>query len=136
MNNYLENNNGYIKGKCTKSLNSSYETKRYDDSRKYSIIYIVSNDFFRHLLLMMLVKNKIIDSSKSLNLEFNALIKRRETILENNQPVEQEINETKKYYPFNIYAYSNKIIIGGETIGIEVHSDGVYISHCRYHLFL
>jgi ATP-binding cassette subfamily B (MDR/TAP) protein 1 len=33
--------NGYIKGKCTKSLNSSYETKRYDDSRKYSIIYII-----------------------------------------------------------------------------------------------
>ena len=30
-------------------------------------------------------------------------------------------------YPFNIYAYSNKIIIGGETIGIEVHSDGVYV---------
>lgn len=30
-------------------------------------------------------------------------------------------------FPFNIYAYSNKIAIGGETIGIEVHSDGVYI---------
>ena len=33
--------NGYFKGKCTKSLNSIYETKRYDDSLKYSIIYIV-----------------------------------------------------------------------------------------------
>ena len=29
--------------------------------------------------------------------------------------------------PINIYAYSNKIIIGGETIGIEIHSNGVYI---------
>ncbi len=33
--------NGYIKGKCTKSLNSKYESKRYDDSLKYSIIYII-----------------------------------------------------------------------------------------------
>jgi len=29
--------------------------------------------------------------------------------------------------PLNIYAYSNKIIVGGETIGIEVHSNGVYV---------
>ena len=29
--------------------------------------------------------------------------------------------------PFNIYAYSNKIIVGGDTIGIEVHSNGVYV---------
>ncbi len=29
--------------------------------------------------------------------------------------------------PINIYAYSNKIIVGGETIGIEVHSNGVYV---------
>ena len=48
-------------------------------------------------------ENKIIDSSKSLNLEFNALIKRRETILENNQPVEQEINETKKLKIVGLY---------------------------------
>ena len=29
--------------------------------------------------------------------------------------------------PISVFAYSNKIIIGGETIGIEVHSNGVYI---------
>ncbi len=29
--------------------------------------------------------------------------------------------------PYNIYAYSNKIYVGGETIGIEVNSNGVYI---------
>jgi len=29
--------------------------------------------------------------------------------------------------PINIYAYSDKIIIGGETIGIEVKSNGVYV---------
>lgn len=31
------------------------------------------------------------------------------------------------FLPLNIYAYSNKIIVGGETIAIEVHSDGVYV---------
>ena len=30
-------------------------------------------------------------------------------------------------FPFSIFAYSNKIAIGGETIGIEIHSNGVYI---------
>ncbi len=30
-------------------------------------------------------------------------------------------------FPLNIFAYSNQVIVGGETIGIEVHSDGVYI---------
>ena len=30
-------------------------------------------------------------------------------------------------FPLNIYAYSNKVAVGGETIGIEVHSDGIYI---------
>lgn len=30
-------------------------------------------------------------------------------------------------FPLNILAYSNNIIIGGETIGIEVHSSGIYI---------
>ena len=29
--------------------------------------------------------------------------------------------------PINIYAYSNKIIVGGETIGMEIHSKGVYV---------
>ena len=29
--------------------------------------------------------------------------------------------------PLNIYAYSNKVIVGGETIGIEVHSKGIYV---------
>lgn len=29
--------------------------------------------------------------------------------------------------PINIYAYSNKIIVGGETIGIEVYSKGLYV---------
>ena len=33
--------NGFYKGECTKALNSIYETKRYDDSRKYSIIYLI-----------------------------------------------------------------------------------------------
>lgn len=30
-------------------------------------------------------------------------------------------------FPINIYAYSNKVIIGGETIGIEVKSNGIYV---------
>ena len=30
-------------------------------------------------------------------------------------------------FPFNVFAYSNKVIVGGETIGIEVHSNGVYV---------
>ena len=30
-------------------------------------------------------------------------------------------------FPFSCWAYSNRIIVGGETIGIEVHSKGVYI---------
>ena len=30
-------------------------------------------------------------------------------------------------FPTLVYAYSNEVIIGGETIGIEVHSNGVYI---------
>ena len=30
-------------------------------------------------------------------------------------------------FPINVFAYSNRIIVGGETIGIEVHSDGVYV---------
>lgn len=29
--------------------------------------------------------------------------------------------------PIQVLAYSNKIIVGGETIGIEVHSEGVYV---------
>ena len=29
--------------------------------------------------------------------------------------------------PLNIYAYSDRVVIGGETIGIEVHSKGVYV---------
>ena len=29
--------------------------------------------------------------------------------------------------PINILAYSNKIIIGGETIGIKVKSNGIYV---------
>ena len=29
--------------------------------------------------------------------------------------------------PINVFAYSNKVIVGGETIGIEVHSNGVYV---------
>ena len=29
--------------------------------------------------------------------------------------------------PINIFAYSNKIILGGETIGIKVNSNGVYV---------
>jgi len=33
--------NGFIKGKCTKALNSNYETKIYDDSLKYAIIFII-----------------------------------------------------------------------------------------------
>lgn len=30
-------------------------------------------------------------------------------------------------FPIHIFAYSNRIAVGGETIGIEVHSDGVYV---------
>lgn len=30
-------------------------------------------------------------------------------------------------FPINVFAYSNKVIVGGETIGIEVHSSGVYV---------
>ena len=30
-------------------------------------------------------------------------------------------------FPINIYAYSNRLIIGGETIGIEAYSKGIYI---------
>ena len=30
-------------------------------------------------------------------------------------------------FPINVFAYSNKVIVGGETIGIEVHSNGVYV---------
>lgn len=30
-------------------------------------------------------------------------------------------------FPLNILAYSNKIVIGGETIGIEVYSKGIYV---------
>ena len=30
-------------------------------------------------------------------------------------------------FPFPIFAYSNKVYVGGETIGIEVHSQGVYV---------
>jgi len=29
--------------------------------------------------------------------------------------------------PINVFAYSNKVIVGGDTIGIEVLSDGVYV---------
>ena len=29
--------------------------------------------------------------------------------------------------PLNIYAYSDKVIVGGETIGIEVKANGIYI---------
>ena len=29
--------------------------------------------------------------------------------------------------PINIFAYSDKIILGGETIGIKVNSNGVYV---------
>ena len=29
--------------------------------------------------------------------------------------------------PINILAYSDKIILGGETIGIKVNSNGVYV---------
>ena len=31
-------------------------------------------------------------------------------------------------FPINIYAYSNRLIIGGETIGIEAYSKGIYIA--------
>lgn len=31
------------------------------------------------------------------------------------------------FFPLNILAYSNNIVIGGETIGIEVHSKGIYV---------
>ena len=30
-------------------------------------------------------------------------------------------------FPINVFAYSNRVIVGGETIGIEVHSNGVYV---------
>ena len=30
-------------------------------------------------------------------------------------------------FPINVFAYSNEVIVGGETIGIEVHSNGVYV---------
>lgn len=30
-------------------------------------------------------------------------------------------------FPLSVFAYSDRIIVGGETIGIEVHSEGVYI---------
>ena len=30
-------------------------------------------------------------------------------------------------FPLNVYAYSSNVILGGKTIGIEVHSDGVYV---------
>ena len=30
-------------------------------------------------------------------------------------------------FPINVFAYSDRVIVGGETIGIEVHSNGVYI---------
>ncbi len=29
--------------------------------------------------------------------------------------------------PISVFAYSSKIIVGGETIGIEIHSQGVYV---------
>lgn len=31
------------------------------------------------------------------------------------------------FFPLNVFAYSNKIIVSGEPIGIEIHSKGVYI---------
>ncbi len=30
-------------------------------------------------------------------------------------------------FPLSVFAYSNQVIVGGETIGIEVHSQGVYV---------
>ena len=30
-------------------------------------------------------------------------------------------------FPLNVFAYSDRIVVGGETIGIEVHSSGVYV---------
>ena len=30
-------------------------------------------------------------------------------------------------FPINVFAYSDKVVVGGETIGIEVHSNGVYV---------
>jgi len=30
-------------------------------------------------------------------------------------------------FPINVFAYSDKVIVGGETIGIEVYSKGVYV---------
>ena len=33
--------NGFIKGKCTKALNSIYRTKRYDDGLKFAIIFLI-----------------------------------------------------------------------------------------------
>ena len=32
--------------------------------------------------------------------------------------------------PLNVLAYSDKIIPGGETLGIEVNSDGILIIGC------
>ena len=29
--------------------------------------------------------------------------------------------------PFNAYAYTNKVILGGENVGIEVHSKGILV---------
>ena len=31
------------------------------------------------------------------------------------------------FIPVNIYAYSNKILLGGDAIGIEIESDGIYV---------
>ena len=31
------------------------------------------------------------------------------------------------FFPISVFAYSNRIAIGGETIGIEVHSEGIYV---------
>lgn len=31
------------------------------------------------------------------------------------------------FFPLSVFAYSNRIAVGGETIGIEVHSNGIYV---------
>ena len=31
------------------------------------------------------------------------------------------------FFPISVFAYSNQVLIGGETIGIEVESKGIYI---------
>lgn len=31
------------------------------------------------------------------------------------------------WFPISVFAYSNEIMIGGQTIGIEVHAEGVYV---------